>query len=95
MVDPRNFDTVAIVSRDHMAAVVAAAPLRRAGIPVEVFLTGSRKRQWDKAGRFEVVVDLDERTAKDMILGGKIDLGGDIVGAALAALDGIEVDSHA
>ena len=84
------YDVAAIVSSDHMAAVVAATPLRRAGIVVETFLSGSRKRQWAKAARFEVLVDLDEQTVRDMVIGGKIPIGSDIVAAVLEAFDGID-----
>lgn len=84
------YDVAAIVSSDHMAAVIAATPLRRAGIAVETFCSGSRKSQWAKAARFEVLIDLDEQTVRDMVLGGKIAISGDIVAATLEAFDGIE-----
>ena len=90
---PKFWDCAALVATDHMAGVVAASGLRRAGIACETFLTGSARRQWDKAKAFEVVVLIDECPVVviDRVLGGRIavDAAG-LVAAVLVAFDGID-----
>lgn len=85
------YDTVAIVATDKMDAVATAVSLRRAGIPVETFLTQSAKKQWLKARDYEVVILLDESPpiVMDRILGGKIEVSDDLLTAVKTALDGI------